>query len=303
MIQTEPRSNTINQDAPIIIINSKQENDPSADVSIESLPDDIMNKLCEMIIDGLMVHEIDNKVSPVLTECFSEMVAASLVLFSSSVLDKCIQEILNEEIPQIANESHNEILDSEYIDFQAQILSEVMRQELTSICEDCTVRILSDQFTEEYAQSLDIETWVNQSIQEEVNWNDKIIVVVFEKLMDELIAEEWLEILVEEEVSDARMEQNWTLLPPNVQKQLLTTNGSRINSKLYEKIWYDILNNVIGNTWVQGIVKECEDEIRTGESCRDLDDIMPLEKFNGRGTRRPRMSTLFSRKDSMSIYK
>lgn len=276
------------------MINIKHENDHSADVSIENLPDDIMNKLCEMIIDGIMIYEIDNKVSPIVTECFNEMVAASLVLFSSSVLDKCIQEILNEQIPQIANEGYNEILDSEYIDFQAQILAEVMKEELSQVCEDCTVRILSDQLTEEYAQSLDIETWVNESIQEEVNWNEKIIIIVFEKLMEELVAEEWVEILAEEEVSDARMEQNWTLLPPNIQKQLLKSEGSKIQAKLYEKIWFDILNNVIGSTWVRGIVKECEDEIRTGECCTDLDEIMPLGEFDGRGIRRARKTTLLT---------
>jgi len=243
-----------------------------------------------------MVNEIDVKISPAVTECFTEMVAASLVLFSSSVLDKCIQEILDEEIPQTANEGYNEILDSEYIDFQTQILAEVMREELSKVCEDCTVRILSDQLTEEYAQCLDIETWVYESIREEVNWNEKIIVMVFEKLMDELVAEEWVEILAEEEVSDARMEQNWALLPPNIQKQLFNIEGSKIQSKLYEKIWFDILNNVIGSTWVRGIVKECEDEIRTGEICTDLDEIMPLVEFDGRGIRRGRKPTLFTLK-------
>lgn len=295
IIKQEPKlQSTFKKEFPKVLVTIKQESETSADVSIDRIPEDIMTSLSDYIFNRLIVSEVDNKVLPAVTECFTEMVSASLVLFSSSVLDKYIFEILNEQIPQIANDAYNEILDCEYIDFQAQIMKEVKEEELTLIVQHCIINILSDALTEEYSHLVDIQPWIIESIQEENSWNERIITAVFENLMEELISEDWLEIMAEEEVSDARMEENWALLPANVQKQLLKTEGSKIQGKLYEKIYFDILNKFVATIWLNGILKESEEEVRLGESTMSLQQIMPLEEIDERGVRRGRKSTIIN---------
>jgi hypothetical protein len=244
----------------------------SMEESIEMLPIEIVKEFSEYLTSKLIDQELACTVPSMILESYNEMISASLVLFSSSILDKYITEVLNTEIPEVANEAYVEVIDCEYVDFQHQILIEVMHEELCTVAEVCAVNIIANKVTERFIHNIDVQDSVLESLEEENQQNEKLIIMIYTEILAEMVDQEWLEILAEDELSDLRMERNWEVLTPYLKKELLKSNGPKIHARLYEKVYFDILNDIVATTWLTGIVNEA-----LGNSM-DLDEIMPIPK-------------------------
>ncbi|OMJ81299.1 hypothetical protein SteCoe_18293 [Stentor coeruleus] len=194
-----------------------------------------------------------------------EMVSAALVLFSSSILDKYIIEILSQMIPKIAKEVHSDSIVIEYIDLRDNIVIDVFEEEINRLIYDISSTQIANIIMEDYSCELPIEEIVIESINEEKVWNKEIVNIVGNHLVDCLIEEEWVEILAEDEINSIRLEQIWRYFPANLQKDINKAQAPKIIERIADHLYFDILNEIVGGVWVEGIVMHClngdEDEI------------------------------------------
>lgn len=71
--------------------------------------------------------------------------------------------------------------------------------------------------------------------------------MAFNNVMDVFVDEEWVELLAEDELSNARLYQNWEILPPEIQRELYKQEKEKINGRLSEDLYFDYLNFVVAN--------------------------------------------------------
>ena len=247
------------------------------EISSESEEDELITKEIKQISieisDEMIANFINQIIQDFVVESCKEMVSAALVLFSSSVLDKYIQEVLGGMIPKVAKEVYREYTDIEYIDFQDLIFKTVIEEELTRIVHNSNIMLVCSNIMSDYCCLLPIEELVNESILEENACNKEIINSVGNRLVDCLIEEEWVEILAEDEINSLRLEQIWKYLPPNLQKELNKTHFHKIADRISEEMYFDILNEVVGGIWTESIVHYCLNN--QGEEILDI--IMPVK--------------------------
>ena len=237
-------------------INSDSDDDELGITQFKQMTIDIMDTIIEIFL---------NQVSESLViEAFKEMVSAALVLFSSSVLDKYIQEVLGEMIPKIAKEVYREYKDIEYIDFQ----------ELTTIIYHLNLMFVASNIMKDYSCLLPLEEIANESIFEEKSFNTEIINTVCNHLVDCLIEEEWVEVLAEDEINNLRLEHIWIFFPPNLQKEINKSQFHQIVDRISEGLYFDILNEIVGGVWVESIIWYCINN----ETEEHLELVMPVKK-------------------------
>jgi len=210
----------------------------------------------------------------IVRESCREMISASLVLFSSSILDKLITEVLSQQIYQIASVAYQETKDGEYIDFQVQILQMAMEEILLDSFNSASSHYLAEMISDLYSNDLNFAEIAQEAINEEHNWNVKIIILLFEELMTDLLSEEWFEILIEDTLSYTRLDDMWKILPLTAQKQLYKTDREKIHNKIAEDFYFDILNSVVGDIWTFRIVHTVVNE----EDDDDIDKILPIKE-------------------------
>mmetsp|Transcript_14221 Transcript_14221/g.14296 ORF Transcript_14221/g.14296 Transcript_14221/m.14296 type:complete len:249 (+) Transcript_14221:663-1409(+) len=124
-------------------------------------------KLSNEITMNLISKLIDIQCTQITIDGIKEMIAAALVLFTSSILDKFLTEVLSEMIPQVAWEAKQEITDTEYIDFQVQILRAVLEEELLEAANETAKYQIADLLSSEYSLCIPIGEIVEESIAEE----------------------------------------------------------------------------------------------------------------------------------------
>ena len=151
-------------------------------------------KETQEIIRSLLVDmielEVQLNIENFVKESFKEIIAASLTLYSSSVLDRVITEVLSELIPTIAKQSHTEVTDSEYIDIRNLIIFETLNEEIELISRNQTNTILSLNISEEVIGQIQLYKIALQTIEEENKENLSIVFIVADKLLDEFFNQE-----------------------------------------------------------------------------------------------------------------
>lgn len=212
------------------------------------LGDDLINSYLFELCPGLAIGAC------------KEMVSAALVLFSSSILDKYIIEVLSQMIPKIAKEVHSDSTVIEYIDLRDNIVLEVFEEEINRLIYEMSSTQIANLIMEEYSYELPIEENIIESINEEKAWNKEIVNIVGNHLIDCLIGEEWVEILAEDEINNIRLEQIWRYFPPNLQKDINKAQAPKIIERIADHLYFDILNEIVGGVWVEGIVMHCLNE-------------------------------------------
>ena len=103
--------------------------------------------------------------------------------------------------------------------------------------------------------SFDLTSTAIESVSEEIVYNTQQFFVFYNSLIESILAEEWLEILVEDEISLAKICENFKLLPQNSQKEI---NRRFFYSKIdliLEEIYFDILNTYVSSIWARNIIE------------------------------------------------
>ncbi|OMJ94441.1 hypothetical protein SteCoe_2339 [Stentor coeruleus] len=253
-----------------------------------------INEICKMILENMIYKEVNTKLEVYVTQSFKEIIAASLTLYSSSILDRVITEVLSELIPVIAKESHTEVTDSEYIDIRNLIINEVMEEQIQTISGTQINNILSIYVTEEVIGYLELFQITLQTIQEEMKENQSIVYIVADKIIEEFLIEDWAEDVAELELVQAKMENVWKDLPGHIQKEIYHHQKENIILRLCEMVYFGILNEFVGKIWLEGLVGSVIKEERNEEKILD-EDIFLLKDPNYQ-VEEPRKGVHFRRK-------
>lgn len=251
--------------------------------SEESERDEIYQYSIKILIDTLSegVHRVLTELS---LEAVHEALLAYLQLSANKILFMYIIEVLDDFVPAIARSAYNESKEKEPSEFCEVISDEVFKEELWRVIETINVEKISIAIEYDYLHLLPLEYYVKESIKEIKKENKIYTSIVFENLIAEIVEEEWIEVLVEDVINSLRIEEIWTLFPPNVQKEVSDNQRSKIVENLAEKIYFDALNDVLADIWVfcicEACIKECQDE----EIEEDIENLMPIPKFTVKKT-------------------
>lgn len=256
-ITTENINTEVTQVLPQEIIFSEQENKKE------------IQNISETISEELIFYEIHLNEEILVRESFKEIIAASLTLYSSSILDRVITEVLSELIPSVATQSYTEVNDSEYIDIRNLIIAEVMEEQIEIISFVQTNNMISLDIVQEVIAALDLFSLTRHAIQEEMKENLSIVYVVVDQLLEQFLLEDWLEEIAEVEIVQEKMEKLWKDFPAHLQKEIYLSQSNMVLGRVYEMIYFGILNDFIGGFWLQNLVssvyKACKGQEETND--------------------------------------
>ena len=166
----------------------------------------LKNEIAKMFLTDIIDAEITEKLSISLSESFREIITASLTLYSSSILDRIITEVINNLIYSIAKQSYTEVTDSEYIDIRNLIIHEAMEEQIALISSNNTNNVISQIISDDIIENIEFFQIVLQAIEEENIENQKIVFIATDELIEEFFLEEWIEEMAEIELVQEKME-------------------------------------------------------------------------------------------------
>jgi hypothetical protein len=208
------------------------------------------------LITAELIQEVVQFEIPVFArESVTEVLVAALILHSSNILDRIILEALNEMIPEVAKESWSEETDIEYLDFQAMIIESVTTSEVLSGVAMWVDAVLAEEIKKHWVNDVYFEDIVQEAIDEEVAWNARIVAEVYSSLIDDIMGEEWVELLAENELEEALLDSKRLEMNPALQKELYNREKRFFIGKIADSMWFDWLNLIIADTWLPRVVE------------------------------------------------
>lgn len=227
----------------------------------------------------LLLSWIDSITNEKLTEVFweskSEMISASIKLYASNILDRIIVTTLSSLLPEISLEAYTEIIDYEYIDLRDSIIHESMYEELQESVEELSKSLLADILTGQFLHNVEVDDIVQDCISHERDLNDRITHLIYKELVESMVNEEWAEILVENEIAESKLDRVREQLPYTVQREILKQEAPKFNLRVYEMLYFDILNRFVGEIWLGNIAKSAGSETK-GEEEMSIEEMFPL---------------------------
>lgn len=227
---------------------------PSLSSSTVQTPVWRLDDLSMSLLNGFVSIMVEATIPEVLQESCKDVIAASLTLYSSTILDRLIVMALEMEIPVCADEAYNEELDREYIAFQLEIIDTVIDSEVQKWAYVWVRDIISEEITRAYARLVPVEEVVQESIAEEVQLNSNLMVLLYVDLLEALTNQEWMEILCENEYSEAILEDRYKTLPPNVVRKLRRDNPDKEALRIAEDFYRDFLYSFVSGQWLSQLV-------------------------------------------------
>jgi hypothetical protein len=215
------------------------------------------NRVSEIISEAFLEAFIEHACEPVVIQCAKDMISAALRLFSSSVLDFCIKAVLEEMVYVVVQESYMEIMDNNYIDCLNTLIDFEISNAVPAIAEKISKSIIFSLIASNLSQILPINTVVNEAINEERQSNKLLHKNILNGLIDTILNQDWIEMMVEDEICCAKLKANFNILPIAVQKRIVLDKGQDFINQVIENIYFDIINEYIANQWLVNIVNYC----------------------------------------------
>lgn len=208
-ILKETKNSKKNSQKPKVFEKSKSGYDSSSELEDEfniiniqffsnSLAEDLLQEFastfCEFVVD----------------ETCKDMVSASLILFSNILLEKYLKEVLSIEIPLISEKTYKEVKEIEYIDIRNDIISDIIEEDLQRIIFDLTNTKISQNLIPEYLSMLNFDDIINEALRDEKSITKSIINSIVQDTIELFLKEDWVEILVEDEITITKLQSIWT---------------------------------------------------------------------------------------------
>jgi hypothetical protein len=231
-----------------------QEEAPSLSSSAVHTPVWRLEDLANTLLIGFVSEVVEAAFPAILRESCSDVIAASLTLYSSTILDRLIVLALETEIPICAQESYNEELDREYIAFQLEIIDMAVNSEVQKWTSIWVRDVIAEEITRAYARLVPVEEVVQESVAEEAQLNSNLMVLLYADLLEVYINQEWMEILCENEFSESILEDRYRELPANVVQKLRKDNPSKEALRMSEDYYRDLLYAYVSGQWLSQLI-------------------------------------------------
>lgn len=206
-------------------------------------------------------------------EACIEWEKAHLTLHSNRIVDEIVRAALEMEIPQCAHEAYTEEVDREFIAFQKEILETVVSREVESSVNSWALEVAVEEIAQDISDSVDVYELVLEAVTEEQEDSRALLEAIFSEIMGKYLSEDWLEIVCEDEFSEALMESRVKDLPNRV------LTHAQVNEKAGERIYRDMLDLYVAGIWLELLVRS----MVYPES--PLLELMPLSAVTKRGFR------------------
>jgi len=230
-----------------VVSDLEEEKQPELSLGeIKAISEDVLGELLDSETRGNITNYVE--------ESIKEMISASMRLYSSSILDRIITETLKEQIPFVANDAYTEIKDQEYLGSWEEVITQVTQEELSNLVEEEFRGITCLHAYEYMISSLSMQSIVEESLSEEKSQNSRIVVIVLEELVDCFLKKDWLEELVEEELTCFRIDESRKDLPAPIQREIFVLEKDRIFFRVAEWVWFDIVKDFPGRLWLEALV-------------------------------------------------
>ncbi|OMJ82545.1 hypothetical protein SteCoe_16708 [Stentor coeruleus] len=243
------------------------------------------------LISGQLIDSFfDDICQKISQESYNEVFLAHLILFSSSVLDKYLQEVLAFEVYDSACKAYALSKEIEYLDSHEKIYKETIEEEINTIVEVLIKERFSLELCESFINNYSIDDIVKEAVSDETQAKDTIVTIIINQLLEDFYSEEWFDILIEDEINEARLLSLWKLFPEKLQKDYYKTHSSQLINKLAELIYYDYLNDIVGEFWPMAIVNS----LFRNPNTEDIEIIMPLIRVPIQARRRLTICTFIN---------
>jgi hypothetical protein len=208
------------------------------------------------ILSLMLIKEaMDTDVPLLCSESCREVLVAALVLHSSTILDRLIIEVLYEIIPEVAREAWGEETDIEYVGFQAEVITGAICLELASGVNAWVREVIAEELNADWLWNVYFLDVVEQAIAEEIDLNGEIMFDFYTGLIDDIMEEEWIELLAENELEEALLDSKRLDMDPDLQSELYSREKPFFISKIAESMWFDWLNHILADIWLPRLVE------------------------------------------------
>lgn len=258
----------------VINCNEKDKND-DLDTSSELEDSEYQQETYKIscLLSGQLIEDFFNDFCQTISqESYNEVLLAYLILFSSSVLDKYLQEVLAFEVYDVACKAYALSKETEYLDSHENIYTGTIEEELNIIVEILIKERFALEICESFINNYSIDDIAKEAISDETQAKETIVTIITSQLLEDFFSEEWLDILIEDEINEARLLSLWRLFPEKLQKDYCKSHSSQLITKLAELIYYDYLNDIVGELWPMAIVNSLIRNLNTD----DIEITMPL---------------------------
>ena len=231
-----------------------QHAEESSSSSSEEL-NEATDKIAVEITSEFLGQNLELLIKEGILESFSEITSAALILHANSLCDNLINEQINMLVQDFAVCLINELKNSELFSISHMIEDQVSVEGLLIAGSEYITELFSKMIFKDLISSFDLTSTAIESVSEEIVYNTQQFFVFYNSLIESILAEEWLEILVEDEISLAKICENFKLLPQNSQKEI---NRRFFYSKIdliLEEIYFDILNTYVSSIWARNIIE------------------------------------------------
>lgn len=241
------------------LLDHSSESDDS-DTNINNL-----SALAQSICETLLKISISNSLKTITAEAQNQVISAYLSLFSSKILYKIIEEVLDSCTPKIVQLAYVEESEAEYTGIRDQIFTEFYEQQVHSLIDDFNLTQISLEIMKDYAKLLPIQEIVKECVNEEIQWKCDLINRIYEELIDIVMDKETIELLIEDEIGKIKIEEIWKNFPKNLMKDFKEIKKRGILDRLAEFVWFDYLNQDLACGWVRELVEEVLEEVWVDE--------------------------------------
>jgi hypothetical protein len=224
-------------------------------------------------------------VKQVIFESFSEITNAALTLHASSLMDRLLKEQINILVVETVLFSIDELKNYELFDMSEKLLDLASSEFIKKICFDCSFDMISKILSENILNTLDFLSIVLESLSEEMIFYEDLVQTTADLVFEAILEEDWLEILVEDEVSHAKIVENFKILPVKVQEELFADYFSVRLEELLESLYFDLVDHYVAEIWLKNLVEA----VVAGLGEIDELILMPCHVFS----RRKKDSTIF----------
>ncbi|OMJ73764.1 hypothetical protein SteCoe_27475 [Stentor coeruleus] len=231
-------------------------------------------------------------------ESIKDMISASLIIFSNSILDHYIRETLEKDVIRIVHQAIDETKNTESIEIREDFISLACSIELKNTVESCVKDKLAEDIFNDAINNIYFDNLILDSINEEVWSNKAVFYYIADDLINSILNEDWLEILVEDEICYTKVNENYKLLPMKIQKEIAANVAEDKIDVVIEEIYFDFLNDYVANLWIENIIKDCI----VNEMHREMDELMPVHTLVRNSKRKVSLFALSVASKIISTY-
>ena len=260
----------VRRDQSTIIFNTLTSITCSPSSDSERDTQEISSKIGNDLFEQCMLACIDT----VASTSVKEMLSATLQIIADLVTEKFLKEAVEAEVKCLVENYKIEFRDEEYAYSQEMIIELVCLEILDGVAKECTQQRWSEDIFQKYLDSFEVLDVVEQAIAEEKQSASRIPNLIIDDLVSCILNEDWIEAVVEDEISYKRINDNYKLFPLKLQKKIARKNARFNMEKVIEEVYFDLIHDFVAGLWTENIVF---DAVQRHGSQASYEQLMPIK--------------------------